>query len=246
VGQGRDGKTTGPHDRGGHPDEPEDGHDDVIPGPQESDEQVAAPRRDWFSRLILWLTAVVLVLVLLVIAAAYLPGWWVNRVADVVAGNQVAGVLGGLACGAVFSILPLVALRSALRPRLRWSARLVRLVEAVLLTVPNLLTLGVAARGGQDGEVARAVLDVRAPGFAVSTLVGVVVGAVLVVVSWVLLAGRRRRLHELDDLRTRLELRDAHDRDARDDRNRDARSRDDRNRSPDDRPRDVYDHPRDS
>jgi hypothetical protein len=162
--------------------------------------------QDWFSRLILWSTAIVVGLALLAIAAAYLPGWWAHRVADVAAGNRAAAVLGGLACGAVFSALPLLAGRSAVRPGLRPVARLVRLLEGGLLTVPNLLTLGVATRSGQDGELARAVLDVRAPGFAVSTVIGAPAGIALVVVTWVLLAGRRRRLHELDDLRTRLEL----------------------------------------
>lgn len=230
MGQGHDGESgTASGDRGRDRDDtPLRDRDDTPLRAGESTEAVrrggrrgeppARAGQDWFSRLILWSAAIVVGLALLVIAAAYLPGWWAHRVADVAAGNQVAAVLGGLACGAVFSILPLLAARSAFRPRLRWSGRLVRLLEAVLLTVPVLLTLGVATRGGRDGEVARGVLDVQAPGFAVSTLIGVVLGAALVVASWVLLAGRRRRLHELSDLRTRLEL---HETRARDDR-RDA------------------------
>jgi hypothetical protein len=165
-------------------------------------------RRDWFSRAILWLTAVVLGLVLMVIAAAYLPGWWANRIADVVDGNRIAGVLGGLACGVVFSVLPLQVLRSAVRPRRRFRARLALLLDVVLLALPIMLTLGVVVGGGPDGEAARMVLDTRGSGFGAATLGGVVIGVALVVASWVLLAGRRRRLHELDDLRTRLELRD--------------------------------------
>lgn len=245
MGQGRDGDTTDPRGRGREPDDRDVDRDGRRSRGLDEERgggpgRVAGPRRDWFSRLILWLTAIVLGLALLVIAAAYLPGWWADRVADLVAGNRAAAVLGGLACGAVFLVLPLLALRSAVRPRLRWSARLVRLVEAVLLLGPNLLTLGVVTRRGRDGEVARAVLDVGAPGFAVSTLAGAVAGAVLVVASWALLAGRRRRLHELDDLRTRLELRDVRDREDRADRprsDRDDRPRDDR--PGDDRPRDA-------
>lgn len=172
-------------------------------------------RRDWFSRLILWSAAVVLGVSLVVIGAAYLPGWWADRVADVVAGNRTAGVLGGFACGLAFTALPLIVLRSAVRRGLAWTERLLRVVVAVLLAVPNLLTLGVVIRGGSPGALARAVLDARGPGFRGATLPGVLLGAVIVVGAWVLLAGRRRRLHELDDLRTELELRDTRDADTR-------------------------------
>ena len=168
-------------------------------------------RRERLDRLILWLAAIVLAVVLVVLAAAYLPGWWAGRVADVVAGNRTAGALGGLVCGAVCTALPLLVLRAAVRAGLRIRERLVRLVFAVLVAAPNLLTLGVELRGGPDGAAARAVLDARGQGFRGATPVGVAVGAVVVVGSWVLLAGRRRRLHELADLRTRLELRDVRD-----------------------------------
>jgi hypothetical protein len=177
----------------------------------------AAPeqRWDWFSRLILWLAAVVLGVSLIVIAAAYLPAWWADRVAGVVAGNRTAGVLGGFAVGLACTALPLIMLRSAVRPGLRWAERLLRLVVAVLLAVPNLLTLGVVIRGGSPGALARAVLDAHGQGFRGATLLGVVLGAVFVVAAWVLLAGRRRGLHELDDLRTRLELHDTRAADTR-------------------------------
>lgn len=172
-------------------------------------------RRDWFSRLILWSAAVVLGVSLVVIGAAYLPGWWADRVADVVAGNRTAGVLGGFACGLAFTALPLIVLRSAVRRGLVLTERLLRVVVAVLLAVPNLLTLGVVIRGGPPGALARAVLDARGPGLRGATLLGAVLGAVIVVAAWVLLAGRRRRLHELDDLRTKLELRDTRGTDTR-------------------------------
>jgi hypothetical protein len=199
VRQGRDREPETDHDVRGH--------DPVGTAGERQERQ----RRDWLSRLILWLAAAVLGLALVVIAGAYLPGRWADLVAEVVAANWTAGVLGGVAFGVVFSVLPLLVLRSAVRRHHRWPARLVRLGDAVLLAVPNLLTLGVVSRGGRDGEAARAVFDVRAPGFAWGTLIGVMAGTALVVISWALLAGRRRRLHELHDLRTRLELRAARD-----------------------------------
>ena len=192
----------------------------------------ARQRRDWFSRLILWSTAVVLGVSLVVIGAAYLPGWWADRVADVVAGNRTAGVLGGFACGLAFTALPLVVARSAVRRGLVRTERLLRVVVAVMLAVPNLLTLGVVIRGGSTGALARAVLDARGPGFRGMTLPGALLGAVIVVGAWVLLAERRRRLHELDDLRTKLELRDSRDSDSRDSDSRDSDSRDGDSRDP--------------
>jgi hypothetical protein len=161
--------------------------------------------------LVLWLTVIVVVVALGVIAAAYLPGWWAERVADVVAGNRTAGLLGGFACGLVFTVLPLLVLPSAVQGGLRLSQRLVRMLLALLLAVPSLLTLGVVVRTDPDGDVARAVLDARGPGFRGGVLSGAVVGAVLVVLAWVLLSARRRRQREVDDLRARLELRDTRD-----------------------------------
>lgn len=205
---------SGERDRGAAPGEGPDRGGPGDPPPDGSGEPVTpAASGDWFSRLILWLAAVVVGVVLVVIAAAYLPGWWARQVADVVAGNRTAGILGGIAVSAAFAVIPLLMLRSAARRGLGLRERLVRAGLGVLLAVPNLLTLGVVTGSGQDGPVARAVLDARGPGFRGGSLTGSVAGILLLVTGGILLAGRRRRLHELHDLRTQLRLRDAADAD---------------------------------
>lgn len=171
---------------------------------------VPSQRLDRFSRLILWLAATVLAAALVVIIAAYLPGWWAERVVDVVAGNRAAGLLGGFACGLVFTVLPLLVLPPVVRGGRRRSRRLVLLAFAVLLAAPILLSLGVVVGPGPEGDVARAVLDARGPGFQGGVLAGAVVAVALVAVAWVLLSVRRRRQREVGDLRARLERRDSH------------------------------------
>ncbi len=211
------------------------------------------PAGDWFSRSILWAAAVVVGLALVVIAAAYLPGWWADRVGDLVAGNRAAGVLAGVIGGALFAVLPLVVLRSAVRAGLGWRERLVRLTIAVLLAVPDLLTL--AAVTGGNGGTTSAVLDTRGPGFVVGSLAGAVVGVAGLVTIWVLLADRRRHVHEVHDLRNELRLRDApagtaahgrpasehRDRPAADHRDREAPEHRDRE-APEQRDRPASDH----
>jgi hypothetical protein len=135
----------------------------------------------------------VLAVALGVIAAAYLPGWWAERVADVVAGNRTAGLLGGFACGLVFTVLPLLVFPLAFRGGLRPSRRLIRFVLSVLLAMPSLLTLGVVVGTGPEGDVARAVLDARGPGFRGGALGGIVAGAALVTMVWALRIAWRRR-----------------------------------------------------
>jgi C4-dicarboxylate-specific signal transduction histidine kinase len=52
------------------------------------------------------------------------------------------------------------------------------------------------------------ILDVEAPAFRTATAVGAGIGAVMVLVWWMLLAGRHRRVRQVDKLEAEVRARD--------------------------------------
>jgi uncharacterized membrane protein len=183
----------------------------------------------WSTRLILGFVLVVVLVAGWFIATAFLPRWWAQRVGQVADGSFTAGIFAGLTCGVVFTAGPLLVLRLVVRRHARWVWRLVWLVLAALIAVPNLTTLGIVLGTGSAAHAGERTLDVNAPGFRGASLVGAVIGAIAVIVLWVALFSRRRKGRELQRLRTELRHRDASDaardagRDARPDVGHDAR-----------------------
>jgi hypothetical protein len=146
--------------------------------------------------------------VLVLIGAAVLPRWWAHRIGNVSDGSITAGIAAGLACGVVFTALPVLALRGVVRRHRSWTARFAFLLLAGLLAAPNLLTLGIVVGSGNAAHAGERTMDVDAPGFRGATLAGAIVGVLLVAVYWVLMAGRRRRKRQLEELRAELRKRD--------------------------------------
>jgi hypothetical protein len=134
-------------------------------------------------------------------AVAFLPRWWAQRVADQVNGKMGAGIGWGLFYGIVFTLLPLLVLRQAARDVSK-RTRGILIAVAVLLAIPNLLTLAVVLGTGDGAHAGQRILDVNGPGFRVATLIGAIGAAVVTLgVFAVLATGRRdrRRLKELRD-----------------------------------------------
>ena len=146
----------------------------------------------------------VAVLVLALIAAAFLPRWWAHRIGGVADGSFTAGIAAGLACGVAFTALPLAALRGVLRRHRSWTARFAFLLLAGLLAAPNLITLGIVVGTSKAAHAGERTMDVDAPGFRGATLVGAVLGTLLTLLLWSLLAGRRRRMREIARLKDEL------------------------------------------
>jgi hypothetical protein len=163
----------------------------------------AEPATNWKRRLLLALIALVALVLLVLFARAFLPRWWAQRVGGQVDGHFSGGVWWGLFYGVVFTFVPVVVGRQAVRKRLRWPARVIILLVAVLLAAPNLLTLSVVVGNGSAAHAGQRIMDVDAPAFRGASLVGVLVGliaGVLIVYGW---ASRRRRGAELKRLRQR-------------------------------------------
>lgn len=162
---------------------------------------VGAPR--WARRAALVVIAVLLVLIAYALAAAFLPRWWGERIGALVGGSTPTGVIWGLAIGAVFAALPTVTLAFVLRPR--WKMRALLVLAAVVLAVPNLLTLSVVLGGNDAASEGRDIWSREAPGFVTGSWIGVVLGVLgvvaLIAARWS--AGRRRR--QLGTLRHDLE-----------------------------------------
>jgi hypothetical protein len=141
-------------------------------------------------------------------ATWFLPRWWAHRIGDVSDGTFTAGVFAGLVCGVAFTLFPLLILRAALRPNASWPGRFAVLVLALLVAVPNLITLGIVLGTNNAAHAAERTFDVEAPGFRGATLAGAVVGALAAVAAWVLLWRGRRRKRQVRELKAELARRD--------------------------------------
>ena len=142
----------------------------------------------------LWptLLGVAAVILLVVLAGAFLPRWWSHRVGDRVDDSTTKGILLGLVLGFVFTLFPLLVAFGVRRIR-SLRGRVVVVLVAALLAAPNLLTLGIVVGAGSGAHAGDRTLDVEAPGFRGASLVGALVAAALVAWPWWALRSRRRR-----------------------------------------------------
>lgn len=155
-------------------------------------EAEAEPRANW-GRRAFW-AGVVLAAVLLggLIASATIPRWWAQRIGDQVNGSITQGTLLGLFYGFVFTLLPLAVLVLILRWRSTWRWVVFAVVLAVILALPNLMTLGIVIGRGNAAHAGDRILDVEAPAFRGGTLAGVLLAGVLVGFVAYLVVSRNR------------------------------------------------------
>lgn len=148
-------------------------------------------------RLVLFGIAALGVAVLVAWAlGAFLPRWWSQRVGRQVDGSIATGIVLGLVYGFIFVALPIILLRWAFRRRRHWKVWAVCIVGALLLALPNLMTLSIVLGSGNSAHAGERTLDVRAPAFRNSSLIG----AIVAVIAWGILEymlftrwlGRRR------------------------------------------------------
>lgn len=161
-------------------------------------------RVNWPRRLLVAGIGLVIALVLVLIAAAFIPREWAQTVGGQADGGIVSGSALGLFYGFVFTLLPLLLLWFAYR--FRWPPKgwLAAGIGAVLLAAPNLMTLSIVIGSGSGAHAGQRILDVDAPGFRGGTLVGVLL-AVAVMAFWaVTMHMRRRTKRRNDDLEDEL------------------------------------------
>ena len=150
------------------------------------------PQTDWSHRLKVWGAITVAILLGLLIGAAFIPRWWAQRVGDQANESFTGGIMLGLFYGFVFTILPLLLIIWGIRRRRSGRMWLWILGGAMLLALPNLLTLGITLGPGSGAHAGDRTLDVEAPGFRGATLGGALLAVAAIAFIWYLLSSRRR------------------------------------------------------
>jgi hypothetical protein len=164
-----------------------------------SETRESTPESGWQRKLVLTAVAIGAVLLLGLIASATIPRWWAQRIGDQVDGSIVTGTLVGLFYGFVFTLLPLLVLVAVLLWRRTWRAIVVALAFAVLLAIPNLLTLGIVLGTGNAAHAGDRILDVEAPAFRGASLGGALLAAALIGLIAYLVVSRRRAQRDGDE-----------------------------------------------
>ncbi|HTJ67101.1 MAG TPA: hypothetical protein VL551_06185 [Actinospica sp.] len=151
----------------------------------------ARKQRNWKRTLILAAVALVLLVAGYFILSAFIPRWWAQRIGSAVHGSFTSGTLLGLTIGFACTLVPLLVLTLALRPRTRWKLRITWLVLALVLAAPNLCTLSVVVGNGSGAHAGQRTMDVDAPAFRGASLIGVLVGAALYAILMYFILRRR-------------------------------------------------------
>jgi MFS family permease len=180
------------------------------PADERTDPVPPAPRRErrWVARLLWSIVLAALLVALIVLAAATLPQWWSERIADRVQGSTSSGIAWGLFYGFGFTLVPLLAMLLVNR---RWGRRAgaAMVVLALLVATPNWLTLAVVLGTNDSALDGRAIMEADAPGFRGATLAGALVAVALVLVAAALLGSARRRRRQVHELRDQIARREA-------------------------------------
>ncbi|MBA3402046.1 MAG: permease [Actinobacteria bacterium] len=149
---------------------------------------------NWSRRLLFAGIVVALVLGGGLIASATIPRWWAQRIGDQVEGSLVTGTFVGLFYGFVFTALPLLALAAVARWRRTPRAIAVAVGFAVILAIPNLMTLGIVLGTGNAAHAGERILDVEAPAFRGASLVGALIALAMAgFVSYLIVSRERAR-----------------------------------------------------
>jgi MFS family permease len=154
----------------------------------------------------IWLVAVV---VLALIGSAVLPRWWSHRIGAQVNGSITSGIVVGLFYGFVFTLLPAALLWFTFRKRRSLKLALILAALSIVLAAPNLLTLGIVLGSGHAAHAGERTLDVEAPDFRASSLIGAIIAlAALGAISYLVIS--RHHAHERE-AKLRNELHPPHD-----------------------------------
>ena len=207
-GHGKPDHSHGPdpsHGDADHEHEPEEGHGEPDhehgrPKHERRYDRESVKAGTWVNRGVLLLVLVALAYVAYAVSAAFFPRWWAQQVGDQVGGQLSAGTLWGLFYGFVFTFVPLLVIAQMRRGFLNWTWRIIILAVAVLLAVPNWLTLSVVAGNSSAAHAGERIFDVEAPGFRAATAIGAIAGglvALILVGASIRLSRRRRQVKEL-------------------------------------------------
>ncbi|HEY2776989.1 MAG TPA: hypothetical protein VGI77_03735 [Gaiellaceae bacterium] len=162
----------------------------------------------WAKRTLIAIAVIAALVVAGLLGAAFLPRWWAHRIGGQANGNFAGGILLGLFYGFVFTALPFATLGIAFHKRRPWKTWAIMFGVAVLLALPNLLTLGIVLGHGKAAHAGQRTLDVDAPGFRGASLGGAIAGVLAVLLWEYLRYSRERARGQVRHLRAKLKARD--------------------------------------
>lgn len=137
----------------------------------------------------------------LLAGSAFLPRWWSHRIGHQADGSFANGIGLGLFYGFTFTLVALLVLVLGLRWIRGWKGRVMLLGVALLVALPNLVTLGIVLGPGSGAHAGERTLDVDAPGFRASSLIGAIAAVLVILVLGLLLRSRRHAREESAQLR---------------------------------------------
>ncbi|MGB6181242.1 MAG: permease [Rhodococcus sp. (in: high G+C Gram-positive bacteria)] len=150
----------------------------------------------WKRRAILIGSGVVLLIVAYFVLSAFLPRWWSLRVEELADRTFTRGILWGLLFGIVCTFAPLMLFWGAWGVRGKRAGKQLAIgsvILAVVLAVPNLLTLTIVLGTSNAAHAGERTLDTSAPGFRGATALGAIIAVVLVALVVFAVTRRRRR-----------------------------------------------------
>ena len=160
----------------------------------------AAPKPRWGLRIALGAAGLALLAVAFLVIRLFLPVWWATRIANQTQGSLSGGLLLGLTYGFVFTFIPLLIAWQVRYKKISWPWKWVIIGVAVLVALPNLLTLGIYLNSSGAAQKARLMIDTSAIWFPSWSIGGAVAGLLLfagIATFWHMWRSRGRKLKSL-------------------------------------------------
>lgn len=160
----------------------------------------------WLWRTILGAIGAVVLVVGYLIASVTVPLMWSNSIRDQIGGQLGNSIPLGMFYGFTFSFVSILIAWQAHHKKLNTWVRISLVVLGALLTIPNLLTLGVLYGNTQTAADARSIWANSANWFGTWSQIFMVVGVVCAVALIVLGRMWMRRSKKLRELKTAEKL----------------------------------------
>ena len=173
--------------------------ENTDPSPTDASRRPESKTR-WGLRIGLGAAAVILLAIVYLVVRLFLPVWWATNIGNQTQGSLTSGIILGLVYGFVFTFVPLLVVWQARYKKVSWPWKAVIVVVAVLLAIPNLLTLSIYANSSSAAAKARSMIDISATYFPTWSIGGAVAALVLFVgiaAFWHLWRARGKKMKAL-------------------------------------------------